>query len=251
MNISRRKFLGLSALATAAVAAPVPIATGIRVTQLRLGNAVRSRFVHFSDFHYAGDADFAAEAVARINALKPDFACFTGDLVEKREHLAGALDWIRQIQTPVFGVPGNHDYACGAPFSEFENAFAATGGGWLANRNITLAEPAIELVGMDVTGFREMTQRDGLRHLLLMHYPDMANHLASRRYDLILAGHSHGGQIRLPLVGPLVLPTGVGAYDYGHYATPAGPLYVSAGLGMLSSLPLRVNCPPELTLITI
>ena len=69
--------------------------------------------------------------------------------------------------------------------------------------------------------------------------------------DLILAGHSHGGQVRLPFIGPLLLPSGVGPYDYGCYDTPGGPLSVSAGIGTLSSFPIRWNCPPEITLVTI
>jgi predicted MPP superfamily phosphohydrolase len=89
------------------------------------------------------------------------------------------------------------------------------------------------------------------RHLLLLHYPVMADFLGQLRFDLIMAGHSHGGQVRLPLIGALTLPSGVGRYDYGRYETPGGPLYVNAGIGTLSSFPVRFNCPPEITVVTI
>jgi predicted MPP superfamily phosphohydrolase len=71
-----------------------------------------------------------------------------------------------------------------------------------------------------------------------------------RSFDLILAGHSHGGQIRLPFIGALIVPKGVTPYEHGFYETPGGPLYVNAGIGTYR-LPLRWNCPPELTLVTI
>lgn len=89
------------------------------------------------------------------------------------------------------------------------------------------------------------------RRVLLMHYPSVADHLGQRRFDLILAGHSHGGQVRLPFVGAVSLPRGVGQYDYGRYETSGGPLYVNAGIGTLSHFPFRFNCPPEITVVTI
>jgi uncharacterized protein len=67
---------------------------------------------------------------------------------------------------------------------------------------------------------------------------------------LILAGHSHGGQVRLPFWGALIVPRGVGRYDLGYYKTAGGPLYVNAGIGTYR-LPFRFNCRPEITLITI
>src|SRR5947209_12147665 len=138
-KMTRRQFLTLGALA-------LPAATGadvswiehrtLRVTQLNLGS--RTRFVHFSDFHYKGDSTFAAELVSTINALAPEFVCFTGDLVEDRSFAPEALGHIRQIKAPVYGSPGNHDYWSGAPFPDYEAAFGATGGAWLVDQNVTL-----------------------------------------------------------------------------------------------------------------
>ena len=83
-----------------------------------------------------------------------------------------------------------------------------------------------------------------------MHYPEIAHGMRDQRFDLILAGHSHGGQVRLPFLGALIVPNGVGPYDHGYYETPGGPLYVNAGIGTYL-IPVRLNCRPEITVITI
>ncbi len=69
-----------------------------------------------------------------------------------------------------------------------------------------------------------------------------------KKFDLILAGHSHGGQVRLPVVGGLVIPYDVGKYEKGLYETKAGTLYVNPGIGSYG-IPLRILCRPEITVI--
>ena len=253
-RISRRKFLSFGALALPGIVgadALMLAPTRLRVSKLKLNASGKCRFVHFSDFHYAGDAHYAAEVTDTINELKPEFVCFTGDLVEDRQYAAEALGFIRRIKAPVYGIPGNHDYGSRSPLNEYERAFVATGGAWLPNRSFVLPQYDLELVGMGVTGMPRIPAEEVTRHLLLLHYPVMADFLGQLRFDLIMAGHSHGGQVRLPFIGALTLPSGVGHYDYGRYETPGGPLYVNAGIGTLSSFPVRFNCPPEITVVTI
>ena len=106
--LTRRKFLALGALAlpTAAYAdASWVQPTNLIVKELTLRPG-GTRFVHFSDLHYKGDARYAAEVVAAINAQSPPFVCFSGDLVEDKRFLPAALDFIRQIKAPVYGTPG-------------------------------------------------------------------------------------------------------------------------------------------------
>ena len=252
-RISRRKFLGLGMLALPAVAGVdarwiEPIR--FHVKEFSRPNGGTCRFVQFSDLHYRGNHRYAAEIVGAINDLQPEFVCFTGDLIEDRRFLAEALGFIRRIKTPVYGSPGNHDYWSGAPFSEYHRAFAETGGAWLVDRSLVLPERDLEIVGMGVIGIHAFRPAQAGRRILLMHYPAMADHLG-RKFDLVLAGHSHGGQIRLPGYGPLIIPTGVGRYDLGYFDTPNGPLYVNAGIGTLSSIPVRWNCRPEITVVTV
>jgi predicted MPP superfamily phosphohydrolase len=78
----------------------------------------------------------------------------------------------------------------------------------------------------------------------------MARDINEGKYDLILSGHSHGGQVRLPILGALIVPIGVDGYEKGWYFTPAGWLHVSSGLGTFF-LPTRFFCRPEITLVEI
>jgi predicted MPP superfamily phosphohydrolase len=89
-----------------------------------------------------------------------------------------------------------------------------------------------------------------MRNVFLMHYPAWIEKLGGRRFDLVLAGHSHGGQVRLPFYGPVFVPFGVDRYDLGLFRTSAGPLYVNPGLGWYP-VPIRFNCRPEITVFEI
>lgn len=252
-NVTRRKFLALGALAlpiAAGVDARFVEPTNLCVMKLALKPGGSLRFVQFTDFHYKGDARYAAEVIQTINQQSPAFVCFSGDLVEDKSFAPEALDFIRQIKAPVYGAPGNHDYRCRASFSDYERAFAATGGGWLVDRSIVLPEHDLEIVGMGMIGIHALKPAQAARRVLLMHYPVLADRLGGATFDLILAGHSHGGQVRLPFFGAPFLPWGVGAYDLGYFETQAGPLYVNAGIGTYH-LPLRFNCRPEVTLVTM
>ena len=83
-----------------------------------------------------------------------------------------------------------------------------------------------------------------------MHYPAWVKNLGTRRFDLILAGHSHGGQVRLPFYGPVYIPYGVDQYDLGLFSTGSGSLYVNPGIGWFP-WPIRFRCRPELTVFDI
>jgi hypothetical protein len=86
--------------------------------------------------------------------------------------------------------------------------------------------------------------------ILLAHEPDFADYAARFPIDLQLSGHSHGGQIRIPLLPPLYLPLLAKKYILGQYQVGSLALYTNAGLGTID-LPLRFNCPPEITLLTL
>ncbi|MGH8095243.1 MAG: metallophosphoesterase [Chthoniobacterales bacterium] len=252
-KLSRRQFLGLGLFALPAAAgidARFAEPTWLRVTHFDLQPNPSCSFVQFSDLHYKGDADYAAKMVDTINVLGPEFVCFNGDLIEDAHFAPAALDFIRQIERPVYGCPGNWDYGSRADFREYEKAFHATGGAWLEDRSIVLQKQDLELVGMGLRGVSALGEARAARRILLIHYPIQADRLDGRRYDLILAGHSHGGQVRIPFYGALVLPYGVGRYQRGHFDSLGGPLYVNVGIGTYM-FPVRLNCRPEITIVRI
>ena len=226
----------------------------IAVRTVRLSAGVPTlRIVHITDIHYAGDQAYLRRAVRIINRLAPDVVCFTGDLVEDRAHLAEALAILRTLEHPVYGVPGNHDRWSRAPEAEIAAAFAATGGAWLADATRESADGRLVISGMVHEWPATIALRPGQKRLLLMHHPSSLVYLKGRHFDAILAGHTHGGQVRLPLLGPvleLALGTRSERLIRGLTPTPSGPLYVNPGLGTFF-IPLRFGCRPEITLIEL
>ncbi len=253
VKLTRRQFLGLSAgAATLLVGDSVLIEpSSIKTRYVKLGQGETThRLVQFSDVHHKGDRAHLEDAVKQINALSPDFVCFTGDLVEQAEHVDEALTVLKGIKSPLYGVPGNHDYISKADFKIINEAFAATGGRWLLNENMALDHGQINLIGAVCDQEQIVQPVPGAKNIVLMHYPVFVSHLEGRTFDLMLAGHSHGGQVRLPFYGAIVLPAGVGQYELGLYETASGPLYVNPGLGCLY-FDIRFNCRPEITVFEV
>jgi predicted MPP superfamily phosphohydrolase len=256
-KINRRKFLLTALLATPALLAGdgrFVEPTWVETRRIRLnGGQAGVRFAQFSDVHHKGDRAYLQSVVDKINSLSPDFTCFTGDLMEEAKYLPETLEILSGIKSPLFGVPGNHDYWSRVPFAPIARCFAATGGAWLLDQHRVVADGKINLIGS--AGIYPFTvpwpRATGAKNILLMHYPAWAKYLGDRKFDLILAGHSHGGQVRIPLYGPLFLPNKVDEYDRGMFHSPAGPLYVNAGIGYIARYDFRFNCRPEITLFEV
>jgi len=257
----------------------------IRIERLSFGDSPSVRVVHISDIHYKGDSTYLLRIIEQVNQLAPDIVCFTGDIVEDTRYLGEALDALGKINVPLYGVPGNHEYWSGASFDQIEKCFRKTGGEWLVDRSAVTSGGKLLIVGN--SGSEITTQRDasefampgrktdwspapdstpissgavvldhghtpslipGAKRILLTHYPAVVDSIKGGAYDIILSGHAHGGQVRLPFFGALVVPFGVKGYQMGTYMTAAGRLHVSSGLGTFF-LPMRFFCRPEITLI--
>src|ERR1700677_1235386 len=255
MKFSRRKFM-MTALLAAPCAVPADARAlepqWVKITRLPPVSAEPThRFVHFSDLHHKGDRAHTRSVVEMINSLSPDFVCFTGDLLEEAKFLPETLELLSGIKSPLYGVPGNHDYDSGVSFPEIAQCFAATGGAWLMNEQTTTADGKINLIGgaQIIPGYPPIP-KPGMKNLLMFHYPAWVKRLGGQKYDLMLAGHSHGCQIRIPFYGPVVRPFSVDKYDLGLFQTKSGPFYVTSGIGWYP-LPVRFNCRPEIVLAEI
>ncbi|MBN1908595.1 MAG: metallophosphoesterase [Pirellulales bacterium] len=220
--------------------------------------------VHLSDLHFNGNVDkaFFREVVHLANQQRPDLVAVTGDLVDTDACIDWVPDTLGQLvaRLGVYVILGNHDLKvdtrrlCRA----LDDAgMIHLGGRWMqidadgspiviAGNELPWIAPAAE---MDKAPPR---RPDGqpLR-ILLSHSPDQLDWAVAQDFDLMLAGHLHGGQIRLPLIGPIVAPSsqGVRHAASGTFYRPPTILHVSRGLS--GQLPLRLNCPPEVTRLVL
>ena len=256
-RFSRRKFIASLALATPCVMAADAKwvePTALKVRHVRIGRGTPAhKFIHFSDIHHKGDRAYLETVIQTINSLAPDFVCFTGDIIEEEKFLKEALEMLAMIKAPTYGVPGNHDYWSKISFEPVYKCFAATGGAWLMDERRKIAGGKINLIGTTCSHANQALAplEHGMINILLMHYPAWAKKLAEQRFDLMLAGHSHGGQVRIPFYGPVMVPFGVDEFDMGLFQTQSGPLYVNPGIGYIYDNNFRFNCRPEITVIEI
>jgi uncharacterized protein len=219
------------------------------------------RIAQLSDFHRSPVVrQWEIErAVARANALAPDLIVLTGDYVTFGRHYAApCAAALSALRAPLgrYAILGNHDY-----WSPDAVAAALREAGLTVLRN--QAQPVRQgggelwLIGLDDAWARKHDIPAALEcvpapafKVALMHEPDVADEIARYPIQLQLSGHSHGGQICLPGIGPLHLPKLGRRYPMGLYRIGELQLYTNRGVGRVSPA-VRINCPPEITLITL
>ena len=229
------------------------------------------RIVQLSDIHMDEYTEpfFLREVVRKVNQLKPDAVFLTGDYISvgpRSRHFAIRASWhCAQILDGLecrqrYAVLGNHDYAAGS--GEISEALSSHGIRMLNNRAIPLERNGarIWLAGMidplncnprpDLAIPEAIRNRRNEPVVLLCHAPDFADPLLrtaeGRSVSLMLSGHTHGGQVHLPFMGPLTLPVMGKKYVHGWYRLEQMQLYVNRGIGTVG-IPFRFNCPPEIT----
>ncbi len=222
------------------------------------------RIVHISDLHtdtWLG-VERLEQVVRLVNAQEPDLTVITGDFITYRnttliDRMAPVLARL-EAADGVMAVLGNHDY-WSAP-EEIQAMLEAAGIEHMGNRVRTLQRgaAALHIAGLDDV----YNKRDELQSvmaeipphgaaILLVHVPDFADVAAATgRFDLSLSGHSHGGQLVLPWLGPLVLPPYGKKYYSGLYRVGGMYQYTTRGLGT-STFAVRLNCPPEISVHTL
>lgn len=226
--------------------------------------------LHITDLHLTAGAHPANDIVPLLEGHGYDLAVYTGDLADDAAGRAALRSLLTKLRPRVaaFAVLGNHDHYhyrhasgegpqpndLGPLMATLERSDVRL----LANSNVALFGGALRIVGVDdpalgldrvARAFEGVSENDAT--VLLAHSPDVLVRLGNHHPGLLLAGHTHGGQLRLPGIGAFgsvsVLPRryAMGVYDYKGVQT-----YVSRGVGT-SGAPARLNCPPEVTLIQL
>ncbi len=221
------------------------------------------RIVHLTDFHMSGRITRAyfEQVVEEVNRAEPDVVAITGDIIERNP----CIDWIPatlgRLRAPggIYYVLGNHDLRVNIERLNKELQHAGLihlGGRW---QQVTLRGLPFILAGNELPWFAPPADLESCpardKHgcplrLLLAHTPDQFAWARKNDIDLMLAGHNHGGQIRLPLIGPIFAPSLHGVrYAAGVFRAGNTIMHVSRGTSSLT--PLRFNCPPEIALLVL
>ncbi len=226
--------------------------TWIQERTVVLGSPARVRCIHITDIHYRGDRRYLERVVEQVNALPGDFVCLTGDIVEDLPFLDEALDILAGVSKPMYGVRGNHDCWDAAAVAALRDCCRSTGGDWLLDESVLVLDGRVEVIGSTGRLSRLPAPKSGspAARVLLVHDPIAAARITNAQFDVILAGHTHGGQVRIPGKGALLDLVLVGELDLGLFRTQAGPLYVNPGIGTFA-VPARFGCRPEITIIEL
>lgn len=213
------------------------------------------KIVHISDLHYGRmfDEDRLKKLVNSINEQKPDIVVLTGDLIDKDTNMT--IDEANKISAELnkinstsgkYAINGNNDLK----FDEWTNII--TNGGFIdlnntydtiykdGYQNIFIAGASTlqdkqsinDKVKTSIDYLNSFDKNGPVYKILLLHEPDVIDDINVNPFDLILAGHSHAGQVRLPFIGAIYLPDGAKKYYESYYKLKNSDLYISNGLGV-------------------
>ncbi len=209
------------------------------------------KIIHLSDIHYNSTINEKElnNIVDKVNEIKPDIVVLTGDLIDERlsydkDIIINCLSKI-EAKLGKFAVSGNHDI----PLDDYNYIIKESGFTSLDNKYELIysktSEPIIisgigygdEDIGIKTEQYDKYISElkaDDIKpiySILLVHEPDTVDNLDLNKYDLVLAGHSHGGQVRIPFIGKLYTPEGAKKYYDEYYKINNTDLYISSGLG--------------------
>jgi predicted MPP superfamily phosphohydrolase len=278
-RFSRRKFLaglciaGVGGITYSRFLEPRWLGVGRATVKLRQG-AVSApiKILQLSDLHASPvvSLKFIAQAVAKGLALKPDLIFLTGDFISGKfgefDAYAEVLSPLAKI-APCFAILGNHD---GGSWAAARGGYVNTervrkllsdsGAKLLHNESteVQVAGTALRLVGLGDwwakecdprTGFASMSESQEIPTLLLTHNPDTKELVRQYSWDVAFCGHTHGGQLQVPLIGAPFAPVRDKRFVKGLHSWEGRWIYITKGVGNL--LGLRINCRPEVSLVTL
>lgn len=211
--------------------------------------------LHLSDFHLSGTPDrgYFEKLIDVSREMRADMVVFTGDLIDREDLLGWLPSTLGRLSAPLgcYFVLGNHDWYSGLA-DEIRRRLAEWGWCDVAGRSVLLDvhDQRLAIGGSERPWMGSHPHFDDVPaeafRILLSHTPDNIVWARRQRVDLMLAGHNHGGQVRLPVFGPVFSPSVFGCrYASGAFWEPPTLLHVSRGIS--GQHPWRWRCPPELT----
>ena len=238
-----------------------PAFTGVRIVQL-------------SDLHHSEylGREYLKEVFDAVMTEKPDLILITGDFITgfhgnvkayRRKtgdfFLRELSDMLRKVKAPfgVWGCPGNHDFWYG--FSAVSRFMKQSGIRILRDEHVRLnrQNQQLLLIGLTDLWSEPIRWRRALRHtskkdcrLVMMHNPDSFSQTVRFGLDFVMCGHTHGGQISLPFIGPPILPIANRAFVQGWFREGNTQMYVNRGIGVIG-IPIRFNARPEIAVFEL
>ncbi|KAB2421312.1 MULTISPECIES: metallophosphoesterase [Bacillus cereus group] len=248
--------------------------TEVKITSSKIPSSFKGyKILQISDLHNKKFGDNQDVLIQKIKSIDPDIIAITGDLIDSKSYDAEvSMQLIREIvkKYPVYFVTGNHEQWSGK-YNNLEKELKKYDVNVLRNEHVGIrkGEQEINLLGIDdpefVTGNRDegniiideikkakIEMQPDKYNVLLSHRPEFIKEYTNERLDLVLSGHAHGGQVRLPFIGGLVAPNqGVlPKYTAGLYVEKNTSMVVSRGLGN-SIIPQRILNRPEIVVVQL
>ena len=289
MRINRRQFLKYSftagAIASCSVAAQGWIIepnwvdiTKIEMPIKGLGTNFNGKTIaHISDMHLDSQEskEYLLKCAKLINSLKPDITVLTGDFVTfttARKYIDDLIEIFDELNSPLgnFACLGNHDYGVYSRLSNKLPGAAEHIDEKTQKSSVTILKNAAQSIEIEnqklwIVGLGDYWARDSKQEIAfenvpenepsitLLHNPDAIEETVKFKPNAILCGHTHGGQVRIPFVGAIILPVLNRKYDAGKFDVNGCFAYVNRGLGTLPGISgsIRLNCRPEITLYTL
>ena len=282
MTAKKKKFIFLAVAAAVLVALVIWIAWGNTALELNTYTISSSklpqsfdgyRIAHVSDLHNTEMGKDNEKLLAMLRDADPDMIAITGDLIDSRNtDIEVALKFVREAVkiAPCYYVTGNHEARVNE-YGELKAGMETAGVTVLEDvrTEISMEGATITLIGVNDPSYQtdylfgdsetvlntkleELHTEDGEFTVLLSHRPELFDAYTDHGIDLVLSGHAHGGQFRLPFIGGVVAPNQglFPEYDAGIYTEGNTNMLVSRGVGN-SILPFRINNRPEVILIEL
>ena len=281
MNHKKKNAIILVAVSIAFVAIVIWIAWGnsalmvneIKITNDKIPQSFEGfRIAQVSDLHNAELGKDNNKLIEKLNECEPDIIVLTGDLIDSNHtNLEVALSFARQAVkiAPCYFVTGNHEAWVGSQYEELKTSLENAGVTVLQDEAIELnyGDECIQLIGLNDPDFseRDSSLSESILEtklsqvnisngftILLSHRPEHFNVYQNKNIDLVLSGHAHGGQFRLPFLGGVIAPNQglFPKYDAGIYTENGTTMIVSRGIGN-SIIPVRINNRPEIIIIEL